>query len=463
MTHTEEPFTDVRPQEPDHDEVARLRAELATLQGRLEDRRRREFALLSLRRVAAAVFITIAAFALVAGVTGLWAATTVLNTDRWVATVAPLPKDPQVSAAVAQYATTEVFEVLDVQQRIESVLPQQAGFVAGPITGQLREAVDRTVTNVLRSDRFQAIWTELNRRAHQRILTIVEGRSEVITAAADHVDIDLLPLINQVLRELSAQLPTLFGKQITLPDLSSGAIPDNLRARVQDALGVTLPANFAQFTIYDSGQLWALQESVATAKRSLALFVTATVVLLALALIISPARRRTILQLGLWLVVAAVAVTVVLRGVRDQVLAGVPEGVYRDGVAAAMTSVFSLLRLRGQQLLWIGVVLAVVAYLCGPGRGAVWLRHQVRRGAAGAAHGASRAGTHAPGWIAAHADVLRVGGLVAAAIAVLLLSSWTSLFVVVVLLAAYEVGVTLVARGRSLPPHDAPTAPTAAG
>ena len=36
-----------------------------------------------------------------------------------------------------------------------------------------------------------------------------------------------------MLRQLSDQLPTLFGRTITLPDLSSGEIPDNLRARVR--------------------------------------------------------------------------------------------------------------------------------------------------------------------------------------------------------------------------------------
>jgi hypothetical protein len=290
------------PPELDAEEVARLRTEVATLQSRLEDRSRRQFALLALRRVAAGVFIMITAFALVASVVGLWAATTVLSTDRWVSTVAPLPKDPKIAAAVAEYSTTQLFEAIDVQQRIETVLPQQAAFIAGPVTGQLRTTIRNTVVNVMQSDQFQRIWVELNTRVHDRVMAIVEGRSELITAAEDHVEIDLLPLINQVLRDLSAQLPTLFGKQITLPDLSSGAIPDNLRTRVQDALGVTLPANFAQFTIYDSGQLWAVQQSVANAKRYLALFVTGTVVLLLVALLISPWRRRTLVQLGLWLV-----------------------------------------------------------------------------------------------------------------------------------------------------------------
>jgi hypothetical protein len=453
--------SDVRQPDLEPEEVARLRATVSTLQARLEDRRRRQFAVLALRRVAAAVFITITAFALVAGVVGLWAATTVLSTDRWVSTVAPLPKDPKIAAAVAEYSTTQVFETLDLQQRIETVLPPQAAFVAGPITGQLRGTVRSTVVNVMQSDRFQTIWVELNRRVHDRVLAIVEGRSEVVSAQDDRVQIDLLPLINQVLRELSAQLPTMFGRQITLPDLSSGAIPDNLRARVQDAVGVTLPANFAQFTVYDSGQLAAVQQSVANAKRYLALFVTTAVVLLVLALVISPWRRRTLVQLGLWLVVAAVAVSAVLRAIRDQLLAQVPEGVYRDGVATAVTSIFSVLRTRGTQIIWIGAILAALCYLIGPGRGAVWLRGQVRRGAAATGRHAARGGRwlggNAPGWITAHLDLLRVGGLVIAGILALVFSSWTSLLIVVIVLAAYEVAVTLIARRPAEPePEPAP-------
>ena len=216
----------------------------------------------------------------------------------------------------------------------------------------------------------------------------------------------------------------------------------DLRLRVQNALGVSLPADFAQFTVYDAGQLWQIQQAVAGAKRNLAIFVTATIVLLGLALVISPRRRRTLLQLGLWLVVAAVAVTSVLRGVRDQVLAEVPPGVYRDGVAAALTSVFSLLRERGTQLIWIGALLAAVAYLAGPGLGGRWLR----RGLAATGRGGRVLAGRAPGWIAGHLDVVRVGGLVVAAVVALLLSSWSALLLVLVVLAAFEVGVTLIGR-----------------
>jgi hypothetical protein len=438
------------PIELDDDEVGRLREEVAALQSRLEDRRRRQFALLALRRVAAAVFIMVTAFALVASVVGVWAATTVLSTDRWVSTVAPLPKDPKIAAAVAEYTTTQLFEAVDVQQRIESVLPAQASFVAGPLTGQLRTQIYNTVVRVMQSDQFRRIWVELNGEVHDRMLAVIEGTSQTIVAQQDRVEINLLPLINQVIRALSDSLPTFFGKTITLPDLSSGEIPANLRARVQDALGVTLPENFAQFTVYDNGRLHALQASVAAAKRYLALFVAATVVLLVIALVVSPWRRRTLVQLGLWLVVAAVAVSAVLRGVRDQLLGQVPAGVYRDGVSAAVTSVFSLLRTRGTQLIWIGAILAVICYLAGPGRGARLVRRYVAlvvvACGVGLARGYRWVVGYAPAWIVAHRDLLRVGGLVVGGILALVFSSWTALLVIVIVLAGYELGVTLIGR-----------------
>ncbi|WP_238488279.1 hypothetical protein [Actinoplanes flavus] len=439
---------------PETEELERLRAEVTALRAQLEgEGRRRRPRGRGIRRGVAAVLAAVAAFALVTSVVGLWAATTTLNTDRWVATVAPLPQDPKVNAAVAEYATTEVFRVLDVEQRLRAVLPEQAAFVAGPLTGQIREQVRKTVQNVLGSDRFEVIWVELNRQLHQRMVAVIEGESSVVTARQDSVQIDLLPLINQVLRQLSDQLPTLFGKQITLPDLSSGAIPENLRLRVEEALGVTLPADFATFTVYDSGQLWEVQQAVAAAKRYLALFVAGTILLLLAAFVVSPQRRRTAVQFGLWLVVAAVTITAVLRAVRREILEAVPAGVYQDGVDAAMTTVFSLLRERGAQLIVIGSAIALLAYLAGPGRFPVWLRRSVARGTAAGWRrvraGSAVVAARGPGFIAAHLDPVRVGGLVVAVLLALVLSSWTALLVIVVLLAAYEVAVTLIARRQA--------------
>ncbi|MCX2946888.1 hypothetical protein [Lentzea sp. NEAU-D7] len=430
-------------------ELPRLRAEVQALQARLDRRQRRAATVMTLRRTGAAVLTAVTAFALVMSVVGIWSARTALDTDRWVATVAPLPKDPEVAAAVADFATVKLFEAVDVEQRLRAVLPEQAAFVAGPLANQLHAPVRATAAKVLGSDQFQRVWTELNRRAHVRALAIVEGDSDVVAVQSDRVEVDLLPLVNEVLRTLSAQLPTLFGKQLSLPDLSSGEIPADLRVRVQDSLGVTLPENFAQFTVYDSGQLWAAQQAVVTAKRGLVLFVLGTLVLLGVALLVSPGRRRTLLQLGLWLVVAAVAITVALRAVRQQILQNVPEGLYRDGAADVVTAVFSQLRTRGWQMIWTGALLALLMYLLGPGRGPTWLRARtvaawraIRRAAV---TGGRALAEHGPSWTARHLDAVRVGGVAVAVLLALLISSWTALLAIVVLLVVYELLVTALA------------------
>src|SRR5207248_2916865 len=147
------------------------------------------------RRVTAGRLMPFPAFGLVASVVGLWAATTTLNTDRWVRTVAPLPQDAAVAAAVSQYTTDQLFDVINVEQRLRDALPPRAAFVAGPLAGQLHDAIQKNVNRVLRSDRFQPVWIAANRQAHQQAMAILNGESKVVASATENtVRIDLLPL-----------------------------------------------------------------------------------------------------------------------------------------------------------------------------------------------------------------------------------------------------------------------------
>src|SRR3982750_4959406 len=84
-------------------ELAELRTQVTQLRAQLHTRSRRTYAVLALRRVTAAVLVAVTALALVASVVGLWGATTSLDTNRWVSTVAPLPQNPAAAAAMSQY------------------------------------------------------------------------------------------------------------------------------------------------------------------------------------------------------------------------------------------------------------------------------------------------------------------------------------------------------------------------
>ncbi|MEU6826349.1 hypothetical protein ABZ921_37535 [Streptomyces atriruber] len=438
------------------EELERLRAEVADLRARAGARQSKKARLLVVRRVTAAVLIALAAVLTVTSVIGVWGARTTLSTERWVDTVEDLPSHPKVNKAVSAYLTEQIFDQLDVEQRLSETLPERAAFLAPPVTGAVRDYVRTSISKLLATDEFQKLWNATNRSAHERIVSILEDRNKNVRAEGDTVTLNLLPMVNNVLNTLEDRLPTLFGKNLDLPRITSGEIPPGLHDRIEKALGVTLPDDFGQVRLYDRHELGQVQEAVLLFKRAVWALVIAVPVLLALALWVSPNRRRTILQFGLWLVVAVTVLTSVLRAVRDQLLNQVQPGAYREGVRDVLWTMFEQLRERGTQLLWIGVAIALIAYLVGPGRLPVWLRRTVAKG--GRAFGGLVARTAHRGtgvqtrqWIRRHADVLRVGGLVVAVLVALLLASWTALLVVALLLLAYEAGVTLLARGGDGP------------
>ncbi|MFE6157908.1 hypothetical protein ACFQ7F_03180 [Streptomyces sp. NPDC056486] len=464
MTHQETPEGDAAGPAragADEAELERLRAEVGELRDRAGTERRRRARLLSVRRSVAAVLIALVAVLAVTSVVGVWGARTTLNTDRWAATVGPLPEDPDVNAAVSTYLTREIFDRVDVKQRLTEALPPRASFLAAPATGAVHDYVRDSISKLIAADRFQDLWRAMNRRAHERIVEVLEKENENVRVSGDTVTLNLLPMVNNVLRSLEEQLPTMFGKKLDLPALSSGELPPGLHDRIEKALGVSLPADFAQIRIYNRHELGQLQETVLLFKRAVVGLVIAVPVLFVLALWISPRRRRTLLQFGLWLVVSVTVLSTVLRAVRDQLLDQVPSGVYRDGAQAAMWTVFTTLRDRGDQLLWLGVGIAVLAYLVGPGRLPKALRRYVAQGARATGHLLAKAGDRVEGarvrpWLAQHADVLRVAGVIVAAVVALLLSTWTGLFVVGALLAAYEIALTLVARAEGAPAEGSP-------
>jgi hypothetical protein len=426
-----------------------MREELAELHRELDNRGRRQRHITRLRQIVAALLVAVAALGVTMSVIGVWAGRTSLNTDRWVETVTPLDQDPAVRAAVSTYITDQIFKTLNVEQRVEEALPPRAAFLALPMSGQVQGYVKDSVNKVLASPQFGRLWPEVNRVAHRQVMAILENDSNVVRNSGDTVTLNLLPVVNEVLARLEEQAPTLFGKSLNLPTLTNGQIPAGLQTRIENALGVTLPANFAAITIYRGDQLSVAQEAVVQIKRTLGLLVVGSFLALALALWISPTRRRTTLQFGIWLVIAVVTLTSLIRAIRAQLIDQVPGGVLRAGVDAGVQTVFLNLRERGTQLLWLGILIALVAYLVGPGRPAVALRH----GAAQSAHLLGQrvrqygavAIADGPGFARTHLDPLRIGGAIVAGVLLLFFTSWTGLLVIALALGLYELLVTGVA------------------
>src|SRR4051794_34105490 len=129
--------------QPDpQDELTRLRAERDALAAELDRRkapREHSFRVGQvLRRTMAALLVLVFALLLPVGTALAWTHRTVFDEDLYLATVAPLGSNPTVTTAVAAQLTDQIYAAVNPEATITSVLPPRAAFLAGPISGQVK-------------------------------------------------------------------------------------------------------------------------------------------------------------------------------------------------------------------------------------------------------------------------------------------------------------------------------------
>ena len=435
-------------------EVERLRQENEAGQGETERvpgvKRRR------MRAAAAIVAVVFAAASFAVALPGAWARRTLTDTDTYLAVVAPLASDPAVQEALAREITAAVFEAANVQQRLSTVLADRAPrltFLVGPIAQSVRQFVQDKVQTILASEQFRTFWTEANRLVQSQLVAVLRGETDVLQAQNGEVVLNYVPLVNQAMAQVSSTLSTLLNKDITLPEIPPGMVPAEAIAKLDAALGVTLPATFGTVVIYRSDALTTVQDTVKLARAAFFGLLAIFLIALITALAVSPRRRRTLLQLA----VAIAVVTVIERrlGIAavDSAVALVPADTQAAARAVADALVGWFLDYT-VWFLWIALATIVIALLSGPYPWAVWFRGAV----ADVVQHTLRADEAAPigtpsAWIATHrAPVMTViAGLVAVIFWTTSLSTGSLLAVAVVVLLL-ELVAWRVARGPDAEP-----------
>src|SRR5512142_1100284 len=187
MTGMEEPTGSVAPDADQQAELGRVRAERDTLAAKVDRRavRTRQGGWLRRAFVGLLVVLSIVLIPLTAAVT--WAHQTVFNTDRYVATVGPLAKDPAVISAVSAKITDEIYNAVDPQtkitealQQIPNVPPKITTALAGPIANGMKGFLTDAVNKALSTAQFQTFWVNANRAAQQQIVAVLHGDSQAI-------------------------------------------------------------------------------------------------------------------------------------------------------------------------------------------------------------------------------------------------------------------------------------------
>jgi hypothetical protein len=391
------------------EENARLRAELEAAEaagGRPPGR---------FRRIATWVLVVLTSLVVVAATIGVWAQRTLADTDSYVALVAPLADDPEVTNPLADRLTDEIFVALDVQGRVQQAiatipnLPPAAAFIAGPITEGARNFVAEHVREFLASETFADLWEDLNRTAHDKIQALLNGDYEElpnVEVNGGEVQLNLVSVAAEVIQRIAQSGADALGIDVTVPEIPTDLESGPAIGLLSSALGVSLPADFGQVTILTVDQLNEYQDAVGTVKRLVFGIFLLSLVLIGVTLLVAPDRRRAVVWLGCGIAVALFLGGVFLRRMRASVLESIEGAGARAAAEDVFTQVAASLRRAGLLVLAIAVVAAVVAYLAGR---PPWVENARAKVRARMAEGAQ--GSELDIWVADHADAVRAVGL----------------------------------------------------
>lgn len=437
--------------EPEADvssEIQRLRAERDALRSEIDDMRRQTRRRGWLRGATAALLVALACVVLVAGVIGVWARRNFLDTDRFVSRAGPLIEEPAVQEALAARLTEQVMVLVDAEALFEEALPERGQILAVPLANAVEGFVGDQVETFLGTEQFERLWVGAIDLAHTASVRVLRDESEAVVTADGQVTLNLLPVVNAVLAEITAQSPEILGREVDLPDVTIDEIPAEAITRVEDALGVDLPEDFGQFTVYDDGKLAAAQDAISLFDRLVVLLLPLGVLLAAAALWISHRRRRTLLQLAAGLAIGMVLIRRVGFRLQDEVAQLPPRPAGREAADLAAASFLQPLTTFSGWVLAGALIVALVAVLTGDYPWVVSLR---RRAGTLWTQAVTVTGERAHdeatvAWIHDRRDTLLAAGGVAALVILWFADlSWLGLLLVLALIAGYEIAVYRIA------------------
>jgi hypothetical protein len=329
----------------DRAELERLRVEVAQLEAKTHGRAARAG-----RWSVATVIVVIAALLFGASVVAVYVRTQLLDTDRYVETVAPLARDPAVQAAITNRLTDEFMNQLDVSglvQQLATALEQKGApsvlsTVVGPVTSGVRTLISNLIQQLVTSSQFATAWDAANRVAHQEVTDVLTtGKGQFLTANGTQVSLDVGSILTMAKTRLVQSGFTLAEKvpdvSISIPLFEAKNLP-----RIRTA--VTLLNTLA----------WALP--------------VAAVVLLGLAVLVAPNRRRGLLLGALSFAVVLLFMLAALAILRTYYLNNLPNTASPDAARVLYDTATRFLIHTMQTLVALFLIVAILSWVFGPSR-----------------------------------------------------------------------------------------------
>ena len=281
-----------------------------------------------------------------------WTRSQALDTDQWLEVSGDLLNEPDVQEALALFLADELFSTVDVAGELESVLPENLSGLAGPLAGALRGPTTDGIEQIIASSRFQSVWQEANRAAHEVAVRILRDETiDSVSSADGAIVLDLGTAVRNV------------GQQVGIPESALDRLPEDV----------------GQITILESGELADAQNAVKVLDFTSWFLYVVVVGMYVAAVYVAVGRRRQMLRsVGIALIVAGLVLLILRRvGIRISVERFVEDATNRPLAELVGSVLTELLR----QMAWTGIVygLLIVGFsaLMGPHRWAVAARRHV--------------------------------------------------------------------------------------
>ena len=166
------------------------------------------------RRITAWVLVVLASLLIPISVISVWAIRTVTNTDQYVATLAPLARNPIIVDHLAQKATDELFSTHIVQDKVTAALPAKAKPIITPIVAEVHTYVYGLALKVFESPKFGQLWDTLNRHTHDAVIDVLTGKQTPLTQRLEKgggIVVNVTPALNNLIDQANAKGITLFN------------------------------------------------------------------------------------------------------------------------------------------------------------------------------------------------------------------------------------------------------------
>jgi hypothetical protein len=375
------------------------------------------------RRIVCGVLVVLVCILAPVSLLAVWTRNTLLNTDQYVETVGPLAEDSDIQQAIADRLTEALTNNVDLDQEVKDALPPRASFAAPFVAQGIERFVHDASLRLLESDQFQTLWNEANRRAHGQVVAVLTGNEGGrVTTKDGEVVVQLGPVVEAVQERLS-------GLGINIFSGSGGQRASR------------------QFVLFQSEELTKIQGLVDLLDQIAWVLPILLVVMLAAAVALSANRRRTILRTAIWIAVGMALVLVIFNVGRSFYLDAFRN---RDAAAASYDQILGFLRLSARTALVVAILVAIGAWLAGPGKTATRIREGVKKIGSGDDSEAIQQSTIGR-FVSAHKTLLRAVVIGLALLVLVVLSAVTPLTVLVIAVLVV-VGLVLIEfLGRGTP------------